>query len=135
MLSLIGPEMKLYNQDESSQNFSIPQCALLPLLRRKTSFPWPLIVTPLTTLPPNLVSANPLSSGFSKNFFPTDKLLLLVILASFLLLPNALSSLKSLLARLPMLFRSPTTSTPPSPIQSPQKQSEGFSKNTHSRLW
>src|SRR3979490_1086826 len=71
----------------------------------------------LRTLHPN----QPCSSGGCPPSFPLEI--------------NMLFYHKLLLAELPMLLRSPNTSIQLSPTQSPQKQSEEFSGNIHSRLW
>ena len=106
-----------------------------PLLRRKTFFHWPPMTSPLVILLSNLALASLLSLEPFNTSFPTTKPLLLDILPNFLSLINVLFCHKLLLARLPMLLRPPNTSTASSLLQSPQKQSEGSSEKTHSRLW
>src|SRR3979490_1115731 len=82
-----------------------------------------------------LASASPQYPGLSELSIPTSPAPLEVIPPSFPLEINMLFYHKLLLVELPMLLRSPNTSIQLSPTQSPQKQSERFSGNIHSRLW
>ena len=134
-LSFMRTEIKVFNLLQHVQNFTTLQCTPLPLLKKKTSSPWPLIGNPLILLPQDLASASPQYPGFSELSIPTSPAPLEVIPPSFPLEINMLFYYKLLLAELPMLLRSPNTSIQLSPTQSPQKQSEEFSRNIHSRLW
>ena len=42
------------------------QCTPLPLFKKKTSSPWPLMVSPLVLLPQDLASASPQYPGLSE---------------------------------------------------------------------
>jgi len=134
-LSFMRTQIKVFNPLQHVQNFTILQCTPLPLLKKKTSSPWPLMVIPLTLLPQDLASASPQYPGLSELSIPTSPAPLEVVPPSFPLEINMLFYHKLLLAELPMLLRSPNTSIQLSPTQSPQKQSEEFSGNIHSRLW
>ena len=134
-LSFMRTQIKVFNPLQHVQNFTILQCTPLPLLKKKTSSPWPLMVIPLALLPQDLASASPQYPGLSELSIPTSPAPLEVIPPSFPLEINMLFYHKLLLAELPMLLRSPNTSIQLSPTQSPQKQSEEFSGNIHSRLW
>ena len=135
MLCVVGPQVKLFNQDQYSQNSTIPQCTPSPLLRRKISSLLPPVVFLFTRLPPKLVLEDLLHPGYSRIFFLIDLPLLLDVPLSFLLTLSSLSSLKLPLEGLLMLLKPPNTSIPSSPIQSPQRQSEESLGRTHSRLW
>ena len=135
MLCVMGPQVKLLNQDQYSQNSTIPQCTPSPLLRRIISSLLPPMVFLFTRLPPKLVLEDPLHPGYSRISFLINLSLLLVVPLSFLLALSSLSLLKLLLERLLMPFKSPNTSTPSSPVQSPQRQSEESLGRTHLRLW
>ena len=135
MLCVMGPQVKLFNQDQYSKNSTIPQCTLSPLLRRKISSLLPPMVFLFTRLPPNLVLEDLLHPWYSRISFLINLSLLLDIHLSFLLALNSLSSLKLPLERPLMLFKPPNKSIPSSPVQSPQRQSEESLGKTHSRLW
>src|SRR3979490_362581 len=134
-LSFMRTQIKVFNPLQHVQNFTILQYTLLPLLKKKTSSPWPLMVIPFALLPQDLASASPQYPGLSELSIPTSPTPLEVVPPSFPLEINMLFYHKLLLAELPMLLRSPNTSIQLSPTQSPQKQSEEFSGNIHSRLW
>ena len=129
-LSFMRTQIKVFNSFQHVQNFTILQCTPLPLLKKKTSSPWPLMVIPLALLPQDLASASPQYPGLSELSIPTSPAPLEVVPPSFPLEINMLFYHKLL-----MLLRSPNTSIQLSPTQSPQKQSEEFSGNIHSRLW
>src|SRR3979490_3316326 len=63
---------KVFNPLQHVQNFTILQCTPLPLLKKKTSSPWPLMVMPLTLLPQDLASASPQYPGHSELSIPTS---------------------------------------------------------------
>lgn len=134
-LSFMRTQIKVFNPLQHVQNFTTLQCTPLPLLKKTTSSPWPLMVIPLALLPQDLPSASPQYPGLSELSIPTSPAPLEVVPPSFPLEINMLFYHKLLLAELPMLLRSPNTSIQLSPTQSPQKQSEEFSGNIHSRLW
>ena len=135
MLCLIGPQVKLFNQDQYSQNSAIPQCSPSPLLRRKISSLLPTMVFLFARFPPKLVLEDLLHPGYSRISFLIHLSLLLDIPLSFLLTLSSISSLKLPLERLLMLFKPLNISIPLSPVQSPQRQSEESLGRTHSRLW
>ena len=120
MLSFMGTYFELFNQGWHCQNFTIPQCIPLPLLRRETFLLWPPMAIPLVLLPPDLASASPQYPEHSETSISISITPLGVILPSFLLPLKEQFLLKSPLARLPMLQRPPTTSTPSSLHPSPQ---------------
>ena len=134
-LCVMGPQVKLFSQDQYSQNSTIPQCTISPLLRRKISSLLPPMVFLFTRLPPKLVLEDLLHPRYSRIFFLLNLSLLQNAPLSFLFTLSSLSSLKFPLKRLLMLFKPPNTSIPSSPIQSPQRQSEESLRRTHSRLW
>ena len=135
-LSFMRTQIKVFNPLQHVQNFTTLQCTPHPLLKIKTSSPWPLMVIPLILLPQDLASASPQYPGLSELSIPTSPAPLEVIIPpSFPLEINMLFYHKLLLAELPTLLWSPNTSIQLSPTQSPQKQSEEFSGNIHSRLW
>ena len=135
MLCVMGPQVKLFNQDQYSQNSTIPQHTPSPLLRRKISSLLPSMVFLFARLPLKLVLEDLLHPGYSRISFLIDLSLLLDVHLSFLLTLNSLSSLKLPLERLLMLSKPPNISIPSSPVQSPQRQSEESLERTHSRLW
>ena len=135
MLYVMGPQVKLFNQDQYSQNSTISQYSPFPLLRRKISSLLPPMVFLFARLPPKLVLEDLLHPGYSRISFLINLSLLLDIPLGFLLTLSSLSSLKLPLERLLMLFKPLNTSIPSSPIQSPQRQSEESLRRTHSRLW
>ena len=116
MLCVMGPQVKLFNQDQYSQNSTIPQCTPSPLLKRKISSLLPPMVFPFARLPPKLVLEDLLHPGYSRISFLINLSLLLDIYLSFLLTLSSLSSLKFPLERLLILFKPPNTSIPSSPI-------------------
>src|SRR3979490_1208343 len=122
-LSFMRTQIKVFNPLQHVQNFTILQCTPLPLLKKKTSSPWPLKVIPLALLPQDLASASPQYPGLSELSIPTSPAPLEVVPPSFPLEINMLFYHKLLLAELPMLLRSPNTSIQLSPTQSPQKHS------------
>ena len=130
-LSFMRTQIKVFNPLQHVQNFTTLQCTPLPLFKKKTFFPWLLMVIPLTLLPQDLASASPQYPGLSELSIPTSPAPLEVVLPSFPLEINMLFYYKLLLAELPMLLRSSNTSIQLSPTQSPQKQSEEFSGNIH----
>ena len=135
MLCVKGPQVKLFNQDQYSQNSTISQYSPFSLFRRKTSSLLPPMVFLFTRLPPKLVLEDLLHPGYSRISFLINLSLLLDIPLGFLLTLSSLSSFKLPLERLLMLFKPLNTSIPSSPIQSPQRQSEESLGRTHSRLW
>ena len=127
--------LKLFNQGQHCQNFIILQCTPPPLLRRKTSSFWPPMAIPLALLPPDLASASPQYPEHSETSISISITPLGVVLPSFLLPLKEQFLLKSPLARLPILWRPSTISTPSFLHPSPQKQWEESSEKIHSRLW
>ena len=128
-------EIELFKPAQLSQNLIIPLYIPSPLFKRKISFLLLPMVFLFVKLPPELVLESLLYPGSFKIFFPIDWSLLLVVPQSFLLILSKLSLLKSVLARLQMLFRPLITSTPLSQLQSPQKQLGEFSGKIYSKLW
>ena len=62
-LSVMRTQIKVFNLLQHVQNFTTLQCTPLPLLKKKTSSPWPLMVIPLILLPQDLASASPQYPG------------------------------------------------------------------------
>src|SRR5882672_9733668 len=134
LLSLMVPDMKLFSPGKCPWHPIISSCATSPLLRRKTSFLWPLMVILLAPLHLTWVSVSLLSPEYFRTYFPITKPFVLDVLLNSLLLLSTLLFDKSLLARLPMLLRPPNTSTLSFPILSLHKQSGISLKRMHSRL-
>ena len=114
-LSFMRTQIKVFNPLQHVQNFTTLQYTPLPLLKKKTSSPWPLMAIPLALLPQDLASASPQYPGLSELSIPTSPAPLEVIPLSFPLEINMLFYHKLLLAELPMLLRSPNISIQLSP--------------------
>src|SRR3979490_1454065 len=126
-LSFMRTQIKVFNPLQHVQNFTILQCTPLPLLKKKTSSPWPLMVIPLALLPQDSASASPQYPGLSELSIPTSPAPLEVVPPSFPLEINMLFYHKLLLAELPMLLRSPNNQynyPPPSLLRNSQKSSQ-----------
>ena len=54
-------QIKVFNPLQHVQNFTILQCTPLPLLKKITSSPWPLMVIPLALLPQDCLSQSTVS--------------------------------------------------------------------------
>src|SRR3979490_726326 len=89
-LSFMRTQIKVFSPLQHVQNFTILQCTPLPLLKKKTSSPWPLMVIPLALLPQDLASASPQYPGLSELPIPTSPAPLEVVPPSFPLEINML---------------------------------------------